>query len=139
MTDPIIPLLGFCLWTLLLAAIMAAGRSTLVLTGKARADDFPAYQYNPDHFLDRVARAYLNALETLPLFATLMLAAWYTRQLDLAISPALWILIARVAQSTVHMIGVNHGLVLLRFTFFLIQLVLMAVLAWNLLSGWVPY
>lgn len=139
MTDPVIPLLGFCLWTLVLAAIMVTGRSLLVLTGRARAHDFPAYQYNPDHFLDRVSRAYLNALETLPLFAALILAAWYTRQLELAISPALWILLARIGQSMVHLIGVNHWLVLVRFSFFLIQLVLMAVLAWNLLSGWVPY
>lgn len=139
MTDPVIPLLAFCLWTLVLAAIMVTGRSLLVLTGRARAHDFPAYQYNPDHFLDRVSRAYLNALETLPLFAALILAAWYTRQLELAISPALWILLARIGQSMVHLIGVNHWLVLVRFSFFLIQLVLMAVLAWNLLSGWVPY
>lgn len=139
MTDPIIPLLGFCLWTLLLAAIMVTGRSLLVLTGRARADDFPAYEYNPDHFFDRVARAYLNALETLPILVALIMAAWYTRQLDLAISPALWVLIARVGQSVVHMIGVNHWLVLIRFTLFLIQLVLMAVLGWNLLTGWMPY
>lgn len=139
MTDPIVPLLAFCLWTLALAGVMALGRTALVLTGRARADDFLAYRYNPDQFLDRAARAYLNALETLPIFAALILAAWYTDQMDLAVSPALWILLARIAQSTVHLIGVNHWLVLVRFSFFLIQLVLMAFLAWNLLSGWVPY
>lgn len=139
MTDPIVPLLAFCLWTLVLAAVMITGRSLLVVTGRARADDFPAYQYNPAHFLDRVARAYSNALETLPVFATLILAAYYTQQTDLAVGPAIWILLARIAQSTVHLIGVNHWLVQIRFTFFLIQLVLMAVLAWNLLTGWMPY
>ncbi len=139
MTDPIVPLLVFCLWTLALAGVMVLGRSVLVLTGRARADDFPAYRYNPDHFLDRAARAYLNALETLPLFAALILAAYYTNQIDIAIDPAIWILLARIAQSMVHLIGVNHWLVLVRFGFFLVQLVLMAALAWNLLIGWMPY
>ncbi len=82
MTDPIMRLLGFCLWTILLAAIMGTGRSLLVLTGRARADDFPAYEYNPDHFFDRLGRAYLNAPGPLLILAALMLAAWYTRQLD---------------------------------------------------------
>ena len=138
MTDPIVPLLAFCLWTLALAAVTVVGRSLLVLSGRARADDFPAYQYDPARFLDRTSRAYLNALETLPVFASLILAAYYTGQTDAAIGPALWILLARVAQSTVHLIGVNHWLVLIRFTFFAIQLILMAVLAWTLLTGWMP-
>lgn len=136
MTDPIVPLLAYCLWTLLLAAIMLTSRSLLVVSGRARADDFPAYRYDPARFGDRVSRAYMNALETLPVFATLVFAAYYTDQPEAAISPAIWILLARIAQSSVHLIGVNHWLVQARFTFFLIQLALMAVLAWELLSGW---
>lgn len=59
MTDPIVPLLGFCLWTRTLVAVTAAGRSLLALSGRARADDFPAYQYDSSRFLDCAARAYL--------------------------------------------------------------------------------
>lgn len=139
MTDPVTPLLAYCLWTLALAALTVTGRALLVVSGKARADGFPPYQYDATRFLHRSSRAYLNALETLPLFAALVFAALYTEQPEAAITPALWIFLARVGQSTTHLIGVNHWLVQIRFTFFIVQLTLMAWLAWTLLTGWLPY
>lgn len=139
MTDPVTPLLAYCLWTLALAALTVSGRALLVVTGKARADGFPPYEYDPARFLHRCSRAWLNAVETLPVYATLVFAALYTEQLEAAITPALWIFLARIGQSTIHLVGVNHWLVQLRFAFFLVQLVLMLYLAWTLLTGWLPY
>lgn len=89
MTDPIVPLLMFCRWTLALVVVTAAGRGLLVLSGRARADDCPAYQYESRRFLYRAAPACLNALETLPLFAAPILAAYRTGQTDQAIDPAI--------------------------------------------------
>lgn len=139
MTDPVTPLLAYCLWTLALAVVTLGGRTLLVVTGRARADAFPPYEYDPGRFLDRASRAWLNALETLPVYASLVFAALYTEQTEAAITPALWIFLARVGQSVVHLVGVNHWLVQVRFTFLLIQLALMIHLGWTLLTGWLPY
>ena len=40
-----------------------------------------------------------------------------------------WIVAARVAQSTIHLVGVNHWLVQIRFGFFLVQVALVSWLA----------
>ena len=47
---------------------------------------------------------------------------------------AAWVLYARVAQGVVHLIGTSFILVLLRATFFLAQLGLIAYMAWGLLK-----
>ena len=65
----------------------------------------------------------MNCLENLPLFGAVVLTAAVTG----ASSPLLdrlaqVFLLARVAQSTTHLISVSSQAVLVRFTFFLVQL-----------------
>ena len=45
-----------------------------------------------------------------------------------------WVLFARLAQSTVHLIGVNHWLVFIRANFLLVQAALFAWMIWGLLQ-----
>ena len=139
MTHPLTHLLLFALWTLALLVITLAGRSALVLLGKARANDFPPYSYDPARFFDRTARAYQNCLETLPVLAALVLASELVDYHSQAGQFTLWILMARLLQSTTHLIGAGHWLVFIRFHFFLVQVVLMAWLGVLLLVNWWPY
>ena len=139
MTHPLTHLLLFVLWTLLMLGITLAGRATLVLLGKARANAFPPYSYDPGRFFDRSARAYQNCLETLPVLAALVLASEIIGFHSEAGVFTLWVLIARLFQSSIHLVGAGHWLVFIRFHFFLVQVVLMAWLAAALLANWWPY
>ncbi|HAB04131.1 MAG TPA: hypothetical protein DCE35_00725, partial [Alcanivorax sp.] len=64
--DAVFYLLAYGLWALLLLAILVLGRGLRVISGQARADQFPPYAYDPARLLDRLSRAYLNTLEMLP-------------------------------------------------------------------------
>lgn len=139
MTHPLTHLLLFVLWTLLLLGITLAGRSAMVLLGKAKANDFPPYSYDPSRFFDRSARAYQNCLETLPLLAALVLASEMIGFHSEAGVFTLWILLARLLQSSTHLAGAGHWLVFIRFHFFIVQVALMAWLATLLLVNWWPY
>lgn len=139
MTHPLTHLLLFVLWTLLMLVITLGGRGTLVLLGKRTADAFPPYSYDPSRFFDRAARAYQNCLETLPVFGALVLASEVVQLSASAGEYTLWILLARMLQSSVHLVGAGHWLVMIRFTFFLVQVALMVALAWYLLTNWWPY
>ena len=83
----------------------------------------------------RVEHAHANALENLPLFAVIVLAAAAMGKSAVTDHWAMYVLYARVAQSVVHMIGVSHWLVMLRATFWSIQLVLFIVMLLGLCGG----
>lgn len=139
MTHPLTHLLVFVLWTLALLLVTLGGRGTLVLLGRRRANGFPPYEYDASRFLDRAARAYQNCLEFLPVLGALVLAAELIEMSSHAGVVTLWILLARLCQSTVHLAGAGHWMVMIRFGFFQVQVLLAVYLAWVLLTNWWPY
>ena len=72
----------------------------------------------------RTMRAHMNCVENLPVFAAIVLSAYALGRPGVADGVASYVLGARLAQSTVHLIGVNHWLVFVRGTLFTIQVVL---------------
>ncbi|MEQ9510855.1 MAG: MAPEG family protein, partial [Alloalcanivorax xenomutans] len=72
--------------------------------------------------------AYQNTLELLGVVIVIAGAAMAVGN-DLAGQLLPWILAARIGQSLIHLIGVNHWLVQIRFAFLLVQMVLLAWLA----------
>lgn len=124
--DAVFYLLVYGLWALLLLIGLIIGRSFCVLRGHVQADQFSPYDYDPDKLLDRLSRAYLNTLEMLPVLLVVSGVALWVGSVELAACLLPWVFAARVAQSLVHLIGVNPLLVQARFAFLLVQIVLIA-------------
>ena len=118
-------LLGFAAWTLLLVAGVFLYRGLRFVTrtpinhwprGAKPADDAP--------LVKRLEDAHANSLENLPIFAVIVLAAAALGKLDAIAALAPWVLYARVGQSLAHLSGVGVLQVLVRATFWSVQLAL---------------
>lgn len=119
-------LLGFAAWTLLLVLGVVAYRSVMVLGGQRRANAWTRNQPAQDpEILQRLSHAHANCLENLPLFAAVILVAGLTGKLELTDPLAGWYLALRICQSTVHLTGISPWQVLIRFSFFVPQLLLL--------------
>ncbi len=131
MTTPLWCLFGFILWTLVLLLSIGVVRVGQTLAGKARPSDFtPGVPHGGDRYW-RLNRAHLNCLENLPLFAAVVL----TGAVIGADAPVLdrlaeAYLLGRIAQSTTHIASGSDRAVMIRFTFFGIQVIsLLAMIA----------
>lgn len=136
MSATLAALLGYVLWTMLLLFVVINWRGVQVLFGGKRIDAFPAdRQHEGPSWYQRLQRAHLNCLENLPLFAVVALVAAVTGRLDITDALAPWVLYARIAQSTIHLLQVHPQLIWLRFAAFLVQFALTVWMAVRLL-GW---
>lgn len=125
-------LFGFTALTLALVALVVTWRVLQVLRGKpANAWTRGAAIENPG-LIKRAEHAHLNCLENLPVFAAIVLGAQVLGKMPMVDAVACWILYARIAQSVVHLISTHPLMVLVRATFFGVQLALFAYLLWNL-------
>ena len=118
-------LLGFAAWTLLLVTGVFLYRGLRFVTGTPinhwprgakPADDAP--------LVKRLEDAHANSLENLPIFAVIVLAAAALGKLDAIAALAPWVLYARVGQSLAHLSGVGVLQVLVRASFWSVQLAL---------------
>ena len=132
MTLPLLTLLGFATWTLLvLAATVGVHRWRLILTKQAAINAFPADARNGPDWYQRATRAHLNCVENLPVYAALVFVATlvgrHGRVLDvLSVS----VLCARVCQTLVHVWFVQTArAVSFRFSLFTVQLLAMLWMA----------
>ena len=120
---PLLCLLGYGFWVFALVSTIAGVRVLAVLSGRVAANAFPSGERHGSDRYWRLNRAHANALETLPLFATVVLVAavggYEGPSLDEA---AIGALVARVVQTVVHVSGASSTVVHVRFTFFTIQL-----------------
>ncbi len=128
MTTPLWVLLGFAVWTL---AVLMAGigirRWTLIFAGKAQLTDFPADTPHGSAAYRRAVRAHANCVENLPVFGAIVLVAFAarvdTQTLD---TLAQAFIVARIAQTLTHtLLAESNATVLIRFLFFLAQIVCM--------------
>jgi len=136
MSPSLLALLGFAAWTVALVAVLLVHRSAVVLSGRGKADSWTRGKEAPaPPFVVRAGHAHANCLETLPVFGAIVLVAAASGHLPLVDGLAPWVLAARLAQSSVHLIGVNHVLVLGRFTFFFAQVGLLVAMMIRLLAA----
>ncbi|MBI5277600.1 MAG: MAPEG family protein [Burkholderiales bacterium] len=120
-------LAGFIAWTLFLLALMEGIRSKMVLARQVPANGFRPDNSNLSPFMQRLARAHANCLEGLPIFGGLMLLALATNRAAVTDPLALWLLGARIVQSSLHLWSLSEVAVTLRFTAFVVQ---MAIGVW---------
>ncbi|NGY05429.1 MAPEG family protein [Solimonas terrae] len=127
-------LIGFTAWTLALVMFIVLWRGIEILRGK------PANSWGRDTAIPvpglvrRAEHAHLNALENLPIFAVIVLAAAALGKTAAVEATACWVLYTRIAQSLIHLIGVSPLLVLGRATFYFVQLGLFIYMLWSLLA-----
>ncbi len=134
MTNSLIALLGFAAWTLLLLGSIAALRCYYTLIGERRANGFAVSGEDVSAFSGRLCRAHANCYENLPAFATIIAAAALSGNAAITDPLALWLLAARVGQSTVHLISTRNRAVILRFSFLMVQWVMQLVWVVKLLG-----
>jgi uncharacterized MAPEG superfamily protein len=135
MTPTLLALLGFALWTLLLSLTIAATRSAIVMQGRKAANTFSPTGEDVGGFSQRLARAHANCYENLPVVAGVLLAALLSGHGDMSDQYALWILYARLFQSLVHLASTSIPAVYIRFGFYLVQVVLLVLIAARSLTG----
>jgi uncharacterized MAPEG superfamily protein len=117
-------LLGYAAWTILLVTCIGLHRSSLTLSGQRAANSFKPDGSDVSGFGQRLARAHANCYENLPIFATIVLTAIATGHGSITDPLAPWALLARAAQSTTHILSTSVPAVMVRFTFFLVQVVI---------------
>jgi len=122
MSPSALALVGYVAWMLLLAIALLSWRTVLVLAKKHAANSFTPSGEEVSPFCNRLCRAHANCYENLPIFAALILLALVTDNAGITDSLARWALVARVAQSTVHLISTSELAVTLRATFHGVQL-----------------
>jgi len=124
----------FIAWTLLLLVLMEAIRLHRVLTGRSRSNEFSPDNANLSPFMQRLARAHANCLEGLPVFGGLLLVAITSGRQGITDPLALWLVAARVLQSSIHLASLSVRAVNARFSFFAVQVAIAAWWAWALLT-----
>ena len=127
MSPTVCALTGFIAWTLGLLVLMEAIRAGLVLSRRVPADGFDPANSRLSPFMQRLARVHANCLEGLPIFGGLLLVAIVTERTAVTdpLAPAL--LLARIVQSSIHLVSVSRTAITLRFTAFTVQ---MAIAVW---------
>ena len=128
-------LLGFAAWTALLVLGVFLYRGLRFVTGTP-INSWPrgAKHSSDAAFVNRLQDAHANCLENLPVFAVIVLGAAATGRLDVVTALAPWVLYARIAQSLTHLTGTGQLQVLVRATFWSVQLGLMLFMLFKLLA-----
>ena len=125
----------FIAWALLLLVLMEILRSRLVLTGRVRSNEFKPDNANASPFMQRLARAHANCVESLPLFGGLLVVALVTGRTGMTDALAPWLLAARIVQSSIHLASTSVLAVNARFAAFTVQMAIAVYWVW-LLLGW---
>lgn len=123
--------LCFAGWTVLVLIVgVGVRRWTSILLGKADLTCFPGDVPHGSAPYRRAVRAHANCLETMPVFAAIVLVGAVT-----GLNPpgmdalAVTTMGARVAQTSVHMLfPERNATIAVRFSFFLLQIVAMVVM-----------
>ncbi len=122
MSTTLLALLGFVCWALALLVLMEVIRSKLVLTGQVAANGFDPGNSSLSPFMQRLARAHANCLEGLPIFGGLMVVAMLAGKSGVTDPLAYALLVARIAQTTIHLLSTSAAAVSARFVAFAVQL-----------------
>lgn len=121
-------------WTLFLLVLMEGVRIRYLAAGTVAANAFKPDNSNLTPFLQRLARAHANCIESFPVIGGLLIVALLTNRAGVTDFLAPWLLIARLTQSTIHTISTNVFAAYLRFLAFAVQVVIAAYWVWALLA-----
>ena len=125
MNMPVLVLLGFAAWTLIILSVGVGGyRWALILSGRASVAGWPADAPQGADWYQRVMRAHMNCVENLPVYGAIVVAltvAGLRSPVVDGLSEAM--LAARIGQTLVHVaLRQTNAVVSVRFTLFSVQL-----------------
>jgi len=126
-------LIGLTVWTLFLLILMETLRSRLIVTKTIAANAFKPDNSNLSPFMQRLARAHANCVESLPIFGILLIMALLTNRAGITNPLAPWLFAARLVQSCAHLASLSVPAVYVRFIAFAVQIVIAVYWSWALL------
>jgi uncharacterized MAPEG superfamily protein len=126
MTTSLVALCLFAGWTILLVTAVALYRGAFSSREGKALNSFAPDGSDVAGLGQRLTRAHLNCVETLPVVAAVILAAAAAGRVEVTDSLAMPLLFARLGQSTVHLISTSVPMVMLRATLFVVQLLIVA-------------
>jgi uncharacterized MAPEG superfamily protein len=124
----------FIAWALLLLVVMEVLRARLVVTGRVASNQFTPDNATISPFMQRLARAHLNCVESLPIFGGLLVVALLTGRTGATDPLAPWLLGARIVQSGIHLASTSNAAVNARFAAFVVQMAIALYWVWALLA-----
>ncbi len=135
MSASILAVVCFAAWTIVTALVMVTHRVFFVLSGRRKINTFTPDGVAVSPFQARACRVHANCYENLPVFAALVLGAAAAGRSAVTDPLAIVAIGARVVQSTVHLISTSEIAVMVRATFWTVQVAIMVSWAWRLLLG----
>jgi uncharacterized MAPEG superfamily protein len=114
-------LLLYIAWILVLLVAIATHRSFLTLVGKRAANSFNPDGSDVSPAGHRLVRVHANCLEGFPIYGGLMLVAMLTKQTALLDGTVVVWFVARMGQSITHLFSTHPTAVIVRFSFFSVQ------------------
>lgn len=124
MSIPILVLLGFAAWTLLiLFGSIGVYRWVCILTGRASVAEWRADLPQGSEWYQRAMRAHMNCVENLPIYAAVVVALVAAGLQGSTIDYlAIALMIARIGQTVTHVVlPPTNAVTSLRFGFYCIQ------------------
>ncbi len=127
MSTPLIALAGYAGWTLLLLLTVVSARIFAIIGGS----DIPLNKFSPGGedlpgFGQRITRAHLNCVENLPVFAAVVAAAGFSGQFGIMEGTVMFVLYARIIQSSIHITSSALPMALIRGALLSVQIILLA-------------
>ena len=126
-------LIGLAAWTLFLLILMETLRSRLILMKAVAANALEPDNANLSPFMQRLARAHANCVESLPVFSALLIVALLTNRAGVTNPLAPWLFAARLVQSCAHLASLSIPAVWVRFIAFAVQIAIAVYWSWALL------
>ncbi len=132
---PLTALILFAVWSLLLVSTIGIWRVTQLLTGRVPKGGFtPGAPHGGDAYW-RLNRAHMNSVENLPVFGAIALSGVVLQVQDaLFLTLPTVVIAARVVQSLVHIASGTQFAILIRFSFYLVQVLCMLAMAGCILA-----
>lgn len=122
-------------WTLFLLILMEALRIRFLFTRTVAPNEFRPDNSNLPPFMQRLARAHANCIESFPIIGGLLLVALLTDQTSVTDGLAPWLLFARLIQSSIHMASTSVLAANLRFYAFAVQMAIAVYWIWKVLAA----
>lgn len=120
-------------WTMFLVILIEVLRTRFLLTRTVVANEFRPDNSNLPPYMQRLARAHANCVESFPIIGGLLVVALLTNRTGITDALALWLLFARLLQSSIHAVSTNVLASWLRFFAFAIQIAIAVHWLWELL------
>lgn len=120
--SPIASLVLFAVWGLLLVISIGTWRLAMAVSGNTPKGGFTPGTEHGSAAYWRLNRAHMNVVENLPFFAAIVLSGTVLGIQDPNFqSLANIVLLARIAQTVIHVSSGTQAAILLRFTAYLVQ------------------